>query len=147
MPAAPRQFGRQRAAFGTKHIGRPQGMGKAREIVGALQDFDPDQAASFGQLEFLEASPMVDGQMRRGPRRVGPKLKDPVVGADGEHEARPKGMGRTQQIAEIDGLGDAFHANAEIAADSREQGFHDSCLPQAPPAKKDKMEAASAGFS
>ena len=90
---------------------------------------------------------MVDGQMRRGLRRVGPKLEDPVVGADGEHEARPKGMCRTQQIAEIEGLGDALHADAEIAAGRREQGFHDSCLPQAPPAKKDKMEGASAGVS
>ena len=48
MLAARRQFGGQHPALGTEHIGRALGMGEAREIVGLVKDFDPDQAASFG---------------------------------------------------------------------------------------------------
>src|SRR5262245_39118563 len=45
-------------------------------------------------------------------------------------------MRRAQQIAEIDGLGDALHANGEIAARYGERGFHGPCLPQSRPAGK-----------
>jgi len=63
---------------------------------------------------------MIDGQMSRGFRGVRSEFERPLIGANREHKARPKGMGRTQQIAEIDGFGDSLHAYGEIAAGSRE---------------------------
>ena len=53
MLAAPRQFGGQRAAFGTEHIGRPQGMGKAREVVGAPRISTPTRLHPLGSLSSL----------------------------------------------------------------------------------------------
>ena len=50
-----------------------------------------------------------------------------AVGADGEHEARAEGMGRAQQIAEIDGLGDALDADGEIAARGGRLGISRAC--------------------
>ena len=118
-------------------------MGEAREIVGLVEDFDPDQAASLGQLELFQASPVVDRQMDRGIRGVGANLEGLVVGADGEDEARAEGVRRAQQIAEIDGLGDALHADGEIAARYGERGFHQSCLPQ-PAGRKGRGRAERA---
>jgi hypothetical protein len=134
----------QYAALRTKHIGGTQWVGEVREILGLIQDFDPDQAASLGQVQLVEAAPMVDGQMSRGFRRIGSKFKRSIVGTKSEHKICPKSMRRAQQIAEIDGLGNAFHADREIAAGSREQGFHTFYLPQAWRAKKARMGNASA---
>jgi hypothetical protein len=46
----------------------------------------------------------------------------PIVGADGEDKARPESMRRAHEIAEIDGLGDAFDTDGEVAA-RQEAGF------------------------
>jgi hypothetical protein len=59
---------------------------------------------------------MINGKMRPGLRRVVADLDGGLVRAQGEHEARAEGVRRAQQIAEIDGLGDALDADGEIAA-------------------------------
>jgi hypothetical protein len=46
------------------------------------------------------------------------RLECPLIGADGKDEVRPEGVGRAQEIAEVDGLGDAFDADGEITAGS-----------------------------
>ena len=116
MLAARGKLGRERAAFRTKNIGRSQGVGEARKIVGVLSHLDSDQGAPFGQLELGKASPQVEGQVSRGFGGIGLHLKRPVVSTDGKNEARPEGVGRPQQIAEIHGLGDALDADGEIPA-------------------------------
>ena len=88
---------------------------------------------------------MIERHMGRGLRGVGLGVEDAVVGADGEHEARPERMGRAQQIAEIDGLGDALDADGEIAA-AWNYGPHASCLPQAARAQKGENSVGGSTF-
>ncbi len=61
---------------------------------------------------------MVHRQMGGSLGGVGLRLERPLIGADGKDEVRPEGVGRAQEIAEIDGLGDALDADGEIAAGS-----------------------------
>ena len=62
---------------------------------------------------------MIERDVGRGLGGVALHMQRDLVGTDGEHETRPEGMGRAQQIAEIDGLGDALDTDGEIAAANR----------------------------
>ena len=57
MLATRDKLGAKRAAFRTKHIGRPHGVWKTWQFVGLVENLDPDQAASFGQLELGQPRP------------------------------------------------------------------------------------------
>ena len=121
--SAPPAPGTARRVRGRAH--RPRAAGVESSAVRApLEDLDPDQAAAFRQFEIGEAPPMIEreGGSRPSRCRGGSRMRG-LVGADGEHEARAEGMRRAQQIAEIDGLGDALDADGEIAARGAEVGF------------------------
>src|SRR5687768_4342549 len=49
-------------------------------------------------------------------RSIGEEVERVGMGADGEHEAGPECVRRTEQIAEIERLGNTLRADAEIAA-------------------------------
>jgi hypothetical protein len=111
--------------------GRTQRVGKTRKIGRLVEDLNPDQAAAPRQPELGKAPPMIKRQMGRSLRRVRAHFERLFVGGDREHETCAEGMRRSEQIAEIDGLGDAFDADGEIAARRRKQAFHVAYLPQA----------------
>jgi len=104
-------------------------MGEGRELDGIIDKLDADQPASPRQAHLLDALPMVEGEMRGGARGVGDGVHQARIGADGEHEARTEGVGRAQEIAEIDGLRSALDANGEIAASSSRLRFHGGFMP------------------
>jgi len=104
-------------------------MGEGRELDGIIDKLDADQPASPRQAHLLDALPMVEGEMRGGARSVGDGVHDTRIGTDGEHEARAEGMGRAQEIAEIDGLRSALDADGEIAAGSSRLRFHGGFMP------------------
>ena len=54
MLAACREFRGQRAPFGTEHIGRAQGVGKAREIVGLVKDSTPTRLHPLGSFRSFK---------------------------------------------------------------------------------------------
>ena len=66
MVAARGKLGRQSAALGAEHIGRPERVGEARQVGSLIEDLDADQAAALGQPELGEASPMVEREVGRG---------------------------------------------------------------------------------
>ena len=104
-------------------------MGEGRELDGIIDKLDADQPASPRQAHLLDVLPMVEGEMRGGPRGVGDGVHDARIGADSEHEARAEGVRRAQEIAEIDGLRSTFDADGEIAAGSSSLRFHGGFMP------------------
>jgi hypothetical protein len=127
--AAGDQRGAERAAFRPEHIGGLHRVGEGRELDRIVDKLDADEPAPPRQAHLIDALPMVEGEVRGGPRRVGGCVHDPRIGADGEHEARAEGMGRAEQFAEIDGLRSAFDADGEIAAGGSRLRFHGGFMP------------------
>jgi len=109
----------------------PERMGEGGQVDGLVEKLDPDQSAPSRQAKLGQALPMIEGQMGGSPRRIGNGIHGARIGADGKHEARAEGMGRAQQIAEIDGFGDALHTNGKISAGCLWQGFHRSLMSSA----------------
>ena len=129
MGAAGDQRGAEHAAFGPKHIGGLHRMGEGRELNRILDKLDADGAAASRRSHLLDALPVVEGEVRGGARSVGDGVHDARIGADGEHEARAEGMGRAQEIAEIDGFRSALDADGEIAAGCSRLRFHGGFMP------------------
>src|ERR1700694_4927270 len=90
---------------------------------------------------------MIEGLMRVVLGGIGPHLQSPFFGAEGKDEARPERMRRAHEIAEIDGLGDAFDADGEIAARRRKGAFHRPSLPQARQGQKGLRGRGQTRFS
>ena len=129
MGATGDQRGAEHAAFRPEHIRGLHRMGEGREFDRVLDKLDADEPASPRQAHLLDALPVVEGEMRGGARSVGDGVHHAGIGADGEHEARAEGMGRAQEIAEIDSLRSALDADGEIAAGFSRLRFHGGFMP------------------
>ena len=129
MGAAGDQLGAEHAAFGPEHIGGLHRMGEGRQLDRLVDKLDADQPAAPRQAHLADALPMIEGKVRGRPRCVGDGVHDARIGADGEHEARAEGMGRAEQIAEIDGLRAALDADGEITACGSWLRFHGAFMP------------------
>ena len=119
----------EHAAFRPEHIGGLHRMGEGRELDRIVDELDANQPASPRQAHLLDVLPMVEGEIRGRARGVGDGVHDARIGADGEHEARAEGMGRAQEIAEIDGFRSALDADGEIAAGCSRLRFHGGFMP------------------
>ena len=127
--AAGDHAGAELATFGPEHIGCLQRVGEGRQLNRLVEKLDADQPAAARQAKLLDALPMIEGNVRGGPRGVGDGVHDARIGADGEGEACAEGVGRAKQIAEIDGLRGSLDADGEKPSGGCWRGFHTRFMP------------------
>src|SRR5215212_12056061 len=90
-------------------------MAERRQLDRLVGNLDTDQSAAERQAKVLEPGEMIGRYRARRVRGIGmPTLAAIVLGAHGEDEGGAEGMGGAEQGSHVDGLADAFHADAEI---------------------------------
>jgi hypothetical protein len=94
-------------------------MAEARQIDRVVDQFAADQSAAARQLQLLGGGEVVDRHLVLGLRSVRARRTHAVLSPDQEDEARPEGVRRADQVAEVHGLADALGADREEATHGR----------------------------
>jgi renierapurpurin 18,18'-hydroxylase len=85
--------------------------GKLNSVVGNLH---AHQAAADRQAQILRHGESIKGKRALRPRCIALRVGQFEPGGDGEEEAGVESMGDADQIAQIHGLGNPVHSDAEI---------------------------------
>ena len=76
-------------------------MPEARQIDRIVGQFNPDKTAALGQSHLRLGLPIVVRQMQLPFRCIGARFQCLVGRPYGKCEARPEGVGRAHEIAQI----------------------------------------------
>ena len=114
MIAACDQFRRQGPLLRSEHIGRLFRVGEAGQIDRIVKQFDTDKLAAFRQFHRRNRVVLVKRNMLCGLRGVGfVEFTQIDHRRDREHEVRPEGVRRAEQIAHIHRFRDALDADSK----------------------------------